>query len=336
PIRALGVPVTCLGITGSLGALAALPRLIGLLRRSKPDLVQCWMYHANLMGGLAALLAGRPKVIWGLRQSDIDPVLQKRSTVALARLGARLSRCLPDAIACVSHSAREVHAAIGYDPARLVVVPNGFDLDVFRPDAAARAELRAELGLGEATVLIGLAARFDPQKDIGNFLAAGRTVADGEPAAHFLLCGEGMDAANRELAAMIAAAGLAGRVHLLGRRSDMARVTAALDIAVNSSSFGEGFSNALGEALCCAVPAVATEVGDARIIIGEAGRIVPPRDAPALAAALLELIALGPAGRARLGALGREQMRKDYALAAIAARYRRLYDRVLVAGPVGE
>jgi glycosyltransferase involved in cell wall biosynthesis len=329
PIRALGVPVSALGLGSGAGAVFGLPGLIGRVRRARPDVVQCWMNHGNLMGGLAARAASTAPVLWSLRQSNLDPVLAKRGTMAVLRLGARFSRWLPDRILCVSESARRVHAALGYDESRMVVIPNGFDLDVFRPDPASRRVLRGELGIGADDVLVGLAARFDPQKDIGTFLAAAARVAAATAEARFLLCGEGMDAANPALARLIADAGVGARVHLLGRRTDMPRITSALDIAVSSSAYGEGFSNALGEALACAVPAVSTDVGDARQIVGEEGRIVPIRDPVALAAAIAELIALGAEGRARLGQEGRARMARDYALDAIARRYRAIYDEVL-------
>lgn len=329
PIRALGVPVSALGLGSGAGAVFGLPGLIGRVRRARPDLVQCWMNHGNLMGGLAARAASRAPILWSLRQSNLDPVLTKRGTMTVLRLGARFSRWLPDRILCVSESARRVHAELGYDDSRMVVIPNGFDLNVFRPDPAARLAVRAELGIDAEAVLIGLAARFDPQKDIGSFLRAAARVAAATAKTRFLLCGEGMDAANPVLARLIAETGLGARVHLLGRRADMPRITAALDIAVSSSAYGEGFSNALGEALAAAVPAVATDVGDAREIVGREGRIVPIRDPEALAAAMAELIALGAEGRARLGHEARARMARDYALDAIARRYRAIYEEVL-------
>jgi glycosyltransferase involved in cell wall biosynthesis len=329
PIRALGVPVTSLGLRGTVAAVLGLGRLTGLIRRSRADLVQCWMYHANLMGGVAARAAGGMPVIWGLRQSNLDPNHSKRGTIAVARWGARFSHMLPRQIVCVSQSARDVHAAMGYDAARMTLIPNGFDLDLFRPDAAARAALRDELGIGETMPLIGLAARFDPQKDIPTFLAAAVQVRASHPDTHFILCGEGMSPGHDALATLVAPHGLADHLHLLGRRSDMPRITAAFDIAVSSSAFGEGFSNTLGEALACGVPVAATNVGDSALITGEAGRIVAPGAPDALAGAINDLIALGPEGRALLGAAGRARMARDYGLAAIAARYQGLYDGIL-------
>lgn len=331
-IRALGVPVHALGLPRGAAALRGLPALAARIRRARPDLVQCWMYHANLMGGLAARLGTAAPVLWGLRQTDLDPVLSKPGTVRVAKLGARFSSHLPRRILCVSDSARRVHAAMGYDETRMVVIPNGFDLDHFRPNPAARAALRAELGLDPSTVLVGLIARFDPQKDVGGFVAAARRIVEDHEGTHFVLCGQGMDHRNSDLAAMISAKGLDDRLHLLGRRDDMAAVTAALDIVVSASAFGEGFSNTLGEALCCAVPVVATDVGESRRIVGAEGRVVAPRDPKALAAAVGELVAVGEAGRAALGAAGRARMARDYALPAVATRYHTLYEEVLTAG----
>lgn len=331
PIGALGVPVTSIGMSAGFGAFFKLPGLRSAINEARPDIVQTWMYHANLMGALALRGRHRPPLIWGLRQTGLDPHLSKRRTALVARAGARLSGGVPDRIVCVSETARDHHIAMGYDATKMVVIPNGFDLDVFRPDPEARRAVRAEIGVGEDTPVVGLVARVDPQKDHGTFLAAARTVAECVPQAVFVLCGEGAEDSNADLADIIAAAGLGERVRLLGVRSDIPRLTVALDVAVSSSAFGEGFSNALGEALSCAVPVVATDVGEARVIAGEEGRVVPPGDPSALAAAIADLLALDSSARRRLGQVGRQRMVQDYDLAGIADRYRQLYEVVSAA-----
>ena len=185
--------------------------------------------------------------------------------------------------------------------------------------------------MNENTPLVGLVARFDPQKDHGTFFDGARVVCETRPDAVFVLCCQKVDSANEALTRMIRKARLEQRVCLLGRRDDIARITASLDVAVSSSAFGEGFSNALGEALSCGVPVVATDVGESRSSVGDSGLVVPPEDAPALGAAIGELIALEPDARRRLGASGRERMLRNYGIAAIAARYRRLYEEILAA-----
>lgn len=336
PIRALGIPVTCLGLSGVSGLVPGVFRLARLIRSTRPDLVQSWMYHADFMALAAARIAGWSMgrslpVLWNLRTSNHDSLRSNPSTVRLAKALARLSRC-PARIVCVSCSAREAHAALGYDPARMVVIPNGFDLDRFRPDAAAGVALRQSLGIAARTPVIGMVARFDPMKDHAGLLAALsrlRRDSDGPPPFALVLVGEGMTASNPALVACIADHRLDGMVHCLGRREDMAALTAGFDLAVSASAFGEGFSNAIGEALASGVPVVATDVGDARRIVGDAGRIVPPEDPQALAAALSEMLAMEPRARQALGLKGRESMASSYGIAAIARAYHDLYSEVL-------
>jgi glycosyltransferase involved in cell wall biosynthesis len=207
----------------------------------------------------------------------------------------------------------------------MLVIPNGFDLETFRPDPQARAALRAELGISPSALLIGHVARFDSQKDHHTFVrAAGLLDGGANPNVDFLMCGEGVEATNRVLADWIAAAGIGPRCHLLGLRDDVARVHAALDVEV-SSSVGEGFSNAIGEAMACGVTCAATDVGDSATLIGDTGRIVPLRDPAALARACAELIEVGEAGRSRLGLAARQRIGERFGLPAITARYESLY-----------
>lgn len=334
-IAALGIPVINLGM--NKGRLAKGPALIAgflrlrrLIRQEQPDIVQAWMYHANLFAGLAAAtMPGAPPVIWGIRQSDLDPKISKPATIRIAKLGGRLSRRLSDKILCCSDVARVVHERIGYDPARMVVIPNGFDLGEFKPDPAARAAIRREIAVPDDAPVIGLVARFDAQKDHRNFLAAAGQVRKALPNAHFLLCGSGADAANREIAGWIDDFDLGASCRLLGARGDIPAVTAALDIAVSSSAFGEGFPNVLGEAMAAGVPCVATDVGDSRMIVGDTGRIVPPRASGALSDAMLSLLRLPADERRALGTAARRRIADEFEIGVIAARYLALYRATL-------
>lgn len=324
-IGALGVRVEALGMRRGLPNPGAVLRLARLLRGFRPDLIQTWMYHADLLGALAAPLAGRPTLVWNIRQSDLDPRQTRRGTRVVARLGALLSHWAPDRIVCCSERARAVHRALGYRDDILSVIPNGFDLGCFRPDPGARAELRAELGIDPGTPLVGLVARFDPQKDLQNFLAAAATVRSAQAGCRFLLCGLGMDPANAQLDGWIGAAGLAGDVHLLGPRHDTPRVFAALDLLVSSSAYGEGFPNVIGEAMACGVPCAVTDVGDSALIVSDTGIAVPPRDPQALAGAIARLLGEGPAGLTGRGRAARTHIAAHYDLQCIASRYAELY-----------
>ena len=328
-IAARGIPVTILGMSSGSGSVLGLIRLAQAMRRFKPDLVQAWMYHANLAAGLAVVFAGRPPVIWGIRQGDLDPRISKWTTRAIARFGAYCSHWLPDKIVCCAENARVLHEAMGYSQKRMIVIANGFDLDQFRPDHEARVAIRRELGLSESTPLIVMPARFDPQKDHQSLLQAAKILRAEMPKTHFILCGDGIDPHNGTLTGWIADHGLEDVIHLLGPRTDMARIMAACDVVVSSSAFGEGFPNVLGEGMAAGTPCVATDVGDARLIVGDTGRVVPPRDPQALAAALGDVLNLSDTERRRLGERARSRIAERYSLDAITAQYAALYQTTL-------
>lgn len=333
-IRALDVPVRGLNMRPGLPRPADILRLRRWLRAEQPQVVQTWMYHADLVGGLASRWAQRPPLVWNIRNSMLDPQTSKRSTYWTVQACAWFSRRWPAKIVSCSETALRLHADLGYDEQRMLVIPNGFDLSRFQPNAAARLAVRAELGLPDETPLVGAVGRFDPQKDYATFIAAAARLHTALPQVHFVLCGEGLNEENPLLTGWIADRGLQDVFHLLGRRTDVATITAALDVATSSSAYGEAFSNVMGEAMACGVPFAATDVGDARAILGETGRVVPPRQPAALAAAWQALLSLPEAERATLGAAARQRIQSHFSLPVIAAQYAALY-RGLAAGGEG-
>lgn len=326
-LRALGVPVQALGLNPRLPNPLAALRLAAQMRRFRPHVVQTWMYHANLLGGLAAKLAGSPPVVWGIHHALGDPAALKRATRAVVAAGGWLSAWAPARILCVAESSRRAHAALGYDESKLLVIPNGFDVQRFRPDPLSRARIRRALALDEELPLVGLCARYHPVKDHRTFLRAAEIIARSLPQARFALCGAGVSAENDELQGLVRAGGLEERCLLLGPRADMPALLAGLDLLV-SSSRSEAFSNVIGEAMACGVPCVVTDTGDSALIVGESGRVVGPGDAPALARACLEVLCLPPAERAALGRAARERVEREYPLERVVRQYAELYRRL--------
>jgi glycosyltransferase involved in cell wall biosynthesis len=321
-VRATGAELHTLNMARNRFSPLALFRLAGLIHRSRPDIVQTWLYHADLIGLLAARLAGRAPVVWTLRSSRLELHHYSKLTGLTITALSRLSRW-PAAILSNSTAGMNAHVAIGYRPRCARVIPNGIDTNTFRPSESARKEVRAELGIGADTPLIGCIARCDPMKDHLNvFSAFARVAAD----ARLLLAGRGTEPGNRELSNQICLGGLGPeQVIRLGERRDTDRIIAALDILVLGSAFGEGFPNALGEAMACGVPCVATDVGDNAAIIGGCGGIAPPRDPQALAEAMSCLLALSSDERRALGLRARERIQKDYSISAMVRRYSEEY-----------
>jgi glycosyltransferase involved in cell wall biosynthesis len=327
-LQAAGVPTTALGMSWSWPNPLAVGRLTRLLKRMQPDVVQTWLYHADLVGGLSARMAGVTAVAWNIRNNDLPSGRAKVRTRSIVRLLARLSHRVPDRIVCCSRAALETHIRLGYDGDRFDLIPNGFDVERFRPDPEARAQLRAELGLAPDTPLVGLVARFDPQKNHAGFFTAAGALHRSRPDVNFILVGSAVTTGNEMLVQHSREAGVDAVTHLLGERDDIPRITAALDIASSSSSWGEAFPNVLAEAMACGVPCVATDIGDAAYIVADTGIIVPRDDAPALARAWLELLGLPPAERAALGQRARRRVSDHFEIDAIANRYASLYEKM--------
>jgi glycosyltransferase involved in cell wall biosynthesis len=327
-IAKLGIPVKALEMRRGMPSITALVRLAKRLRDTRPRIVQTWMYHADLLGGLAARIVGNVPVVWGIRNGMLEPRGNRRTTIWTAKLCARVSARVPRRIAVNSEKARRFHEGMGYCATKMKVIPNGFDLTAFKPDAGMRRSVRQELGLSPDALLIGLIARFDPQKDHRNFFEAAHELIQKRPDAHFILCGDGVDSDNTVLASWIGEFGTKRQFHLLGRRDDVPRLTAALDIA-SCSSYAEAFPNVLGEAMACCVPCATTDAGDAVFIVGNTGIVVPAKNPRALADAWLRLVEMGCEGREQLGQSARQRVKEEFDINVIASRYKGLYEDIV-------
>lgn len=328
-IAALGIPVEAVGMKPGLLSPVGFFQLLRLLKHPRPDAVHTWMYHADLLGGLAARLAGISAISWGIRNGNLDRDKTKFSTRAVVGLCASVSKWVPLRILSCSEKARQIHVACGYVAEKMVVVPNGFDLTRFKPDNDARNKVRIDLGLDVDAPLVGLIGRFDPQKNHAGFFEAAGLLHDHMPHVHFVLAGQNIDMGNAALMQAITRAGVLANTHLLGLRSDMPELMAALDVLA-SSSYGEAFPNVLGEAMACGVPCVVTDVGDSAYIVGDTGRVVPPGDMTGLAVALEELLALPRPQKAGLDERARARVATHFEINKVVRQYEDFYETLLV------
>lgn len=326
----LGIEVVEVGAS-SIPSPADIARLRRELDRIDADVVQTWALYANVLGGIGARMARSGPIAWGVHHSDDDLALFGRRAIFTQRLEKRLATRLPARIVACSQSSFEMMRSLRYPMGKVTTIPNGFDLERFAPDPEARADLRSELGIGPDELVVGHVARFHPVKGHDLMLEAAATVAEREPRARFILCGTGIDRANPALAPL--AAPLGDRVLLLGERLQMPRIYPAFDLCV-SSSRTEALPLAVGEAMACGVPVVATDAGDSAAMVGDSGRIVPLRDPEGLAAGILELLQRPRGERERLGALGRERIERHYSLERMTAAYGELWTE-LAAGARG-
>ncbi|MGZ5170308.1 MAG: glycosyltransferase [Burkholderiales bacterium] len=327
--RQIDVPCELLGMRPRLDASWRVLRLARALRTLKPDIVQGWLYHGNVAATLAAAVTRtNAPVMWNIRGTLPSPAEKNWRSSLIIRLSGLLSPTAARIINNSVASAAEHEAQLGYPGRLAVVLANGFDTDIFCPSDEARVGLRAQCGIPGETLVVGLVGRYHAMKDHANFLRAAAVLNKLHPDVHYVLAGAKVDSENAELSALISQLGVRNKVHMLGCRHDMERVTAGLDVACSSSAYGEGFPNVIGEAMSCAVPCVVTDVGDSARIVADTGKVVPPRQPLALARALAEMLEAGNETRKALGARARERIIQHFSLDAIARQYEELYTRV--------
>jgi glycosyltransferase involved in cell wall biosynthesis len=328
-IQSLGIPVHGVGMQLGRPDPLSIWRLIQLVRKLKPGVIQGWMYHGNLAAQIVSTFLSHPvPVLWNIRHSLYDLAYEKWMTAWVIRLGAKLSR-KPAQILYNSNVSAAQHEALGYAADKRVMIPNGFDTDVFSPSEEAKSSIRKELEIPSTSPLIGLIGRYHPMKDHAGFIRAAAHLSKSHEEVHFLLAGRNVDADNEELMGLINELNLSRNVHLLGKRDDVNRLMASLDIASSSSYFGEGFPNVIGEAMACGVPCVVTDVGDSGAVVGDTGQVVPPKDPVAMASAWKHILDLGPQGRKELGMKARERVVNNFTLKKIVSEYENLYSRFL-------
>lgn len=328
-IAALGIPVQALGMMSGLPSPFGFFRLIRQVRQLRPDIVHTWLYHADLLGGLAARLAGITAICWGIRSSNLDTDKTHWQTRAVRRVCALLSHVIPKHIFLNSETARRIHVSLGYAADKMSVVPNGFDLSRFRPDDGARGKVRAGLACADDTLLVGIVGRFDPLKNHSGFISAMAMVHRNMPQVHLLLVGKGIDRDNEELMHSIERAALSANTHLLGPRDDVPELMAALDVLA-CPSHAEAFPNVVGEAMAAGVPCVATDVGDCAFIIGDTGHVVPAGDMAGFASGVEAMLKLSHAERTALGKKARARVASYFEIGRVVRRYEESYESLRV------
>lgn len=326
-----GINVQALGLTGIWDAWRVFRDLLYIIKKLKPDIVQTWMYHADLIGGLAARFSGVNNIIWGVRTTDLNAA-GFSGTVLVRKICSWLSRYVPRFIVCAAEESRKVHESVGYDDSRMVVIPNGFDLDRFVHLPKQRTTLRKQLRFEEEFLLVGYVGRFHAVKDQANFVRASGIVASMFPNVRFMMVGRELDLTNVQLRNWIEETRYADRFVLMGERSDIPECLASMDLFCLSSRT-EGFPNAVGEAMAMCLPCVVTDVGDAAMMVGDAGVVVPKEDSTALADGLCRLLALTTEQRSQLGQKARARIHNEFSMDRASERFAALYTQMIRKGP---
>lgn len=317
-VRLLHWPI---GPVYGLRGCAAFARLVGRLAARGYDVVQSQHEKADLMNALLPRGLGGGVRISSRRDMGFQKSARLRG--AFRRLNPRFDRIVAPSRAILD--ALVVDEGVAAD--RLVEIPNGVDVERFRPPTAeARAAARAAEGLGDDALAVICVASLSPIKRHADLVDAFAALRTRLPEARLLLVGDG--ALGGALHDRVAALGLGEVVRFLGVRDDVDRLLGAADVFVLASD-SEGMSNAILEAQACGLPTVATRVGGTPQLVLEAetGRLVPPRDPAALADAIAACA--DPGWRRDAGARARARVEREHSIAAMARRYDALYASLL-------
>lgn len=319
------VPVWALGmVPNARGVMLGVARLRKIIQKVQPDVIQGWMYHANLLA-LSAACTRRSStaVVWNIRRGLDDYTERRLRTRLVIRGNAALSKKVSGIVYCSSISKAQ-HEQFGFHSASSIVLENGFDANKFIPRLDARRDFREKYGVKDEEVLIGNIGRYDIAKGHSYLSEAFGLVLSQKPNARLVLIGRGIDERNGELSATLRACGCRERVIMLGEQEQIERFHPAFDLYC-SSSISEGFPNALSEAMSCGVPCVATDTGASRQLVEGVGRVVPSRDPVQLANAIVATINDGVEGRKDAGERSRQRILRRYTLPSVARRYFEFY-----------
>lgn len=314
-LGAAGIRVVDLGKRGRWDVLPFLVRLGRFLRRERPAILHSYLAVPNILAALLRPLLPDTRLVWGLRASNVD--LSRYDQ--LARLAYWLERRLsgrPDRIIANSLAGKRYAIDHGFPVEKITVIPNGIDTEHYRFQAEARTRVRAEWGLSEDDIVIGICARLDPMKGYEILIKALVQLRRDWPQAHLVCVGAGPLAYQNQLCRLAPNAGIVWT----GERDDMAAVYSAFDIATSASLFGEGFSNAIAEAMSCTRPCVVTDVGDSASIVADTGIVVPPGDAQTLSRCLAKLLAMSAEERHASGEHARQRIVEQFGVANLVER----------------
>jgi glycosyltransferase involved in cell wall biosynthesis len=286
-LRAMGAEV----ISVPMGRLPINPFKVAdarkVARAFGPDVIQGWMYRGNFLASLISRVIPK-RLFWGIFCTPIG----SNATLAgrlFFRLQARMSKGV-ESIVYNGTRARDEHQAEGFSSKKPITFLNGVDVEKFSPDPDLRAKTRAELGLRDPEVAMLVAARVHPQKDWPTIIEATRRC----PEVTVIAAGADTDTLPD-----------LPNLKRLGVRRDMIALYNAADIFALPSAFGEGTSVAMSEAMATGLPGIATDVGDNKDAIGDAGIVVPIKQ-PDLLVAAMQKLARDPEERRRLATRARE------------------------------
>ncbi|MDC3262037.1 glycosyltransferase [Candidatus Pseudothioglobus singularis] len=329
-LQASGIEVCSLGLKSPLSLPIIFIRLIKFIRKANPDIVHTWMFHADLLGGLAAWVM-RKKVIWSIRNTDISINSGTASTTKyIMHACAFLSSYVPKRIVCVANASAISHSNYGYNEKIMITIANGYDVDKINQAATKipKDTFRHSLNIAQDAIVIGSVGRYNDYKDYPTFIKTATILLKSHPTLQFLMVGKDVDDDNTTLVQLIASTGYQNNFILLGERDDVPACLSIMDIFC-LHSISEGFPNALGEAMSIGLPCVTTDVGDAAMMLENQALVVEHSQPILLARSLQNLLDLSSTKRKQIGKELQQHIKNEYSIVKVQKSYEALYQKVI-------
>ena len=307
-----GVKVVCLHRKHRWDIFSVIIRLFKAIKSIRPNVIHGYMLGTNELCFILARLLNI-KVVWGIRNSNIDFLDFDWFTRLKFLIGTWMSRYV-DLMIANSESGKNDHIVRGYSENNWRIIPNGINITRFYPNRPVGEEMRSEWGIKKDSVVIGIVGRIHPMKDHTTFLKAAAMFLKERGDAFFICIGTGSDSYKRKLHDLENKLNISHRTIWTGTVDNMCRVYNVLDVLSSSSAYGEGFSNAIGEAMACGVLCVVTDVGDSGTVLGDAGFVIPPRNQMALVEGWKRILNLSEKERTNLSIFARNRIKNLYSL----------------------
>lgn len=318
-LHEVGIPVINLNKSGRWDLISFIKRLFTAVNRVNPHVIYGFLGTPNILTILVKPLFRNIRMVWGVRASNVDLNRYDWLSRVSYRIECRLAK-FADLIICNSHAGLDYAIHNGFPISKTMVIPNGIDIERFCPDAEAGKRIRRIWGISDNEILIGLVGRLDPMKDHPTFIKAASVLTRENKDVCFVCVGDGPEPYKTELKYLSLKLGLGGRILWPGACYDMPSVYNALDIAVSSSSFGEGFPNVLGEAMACGTYCVVTDVGDSAKVVGNTGIVVPSNSPDILAEGWRTILARTGDEKAILARQARQRIVDNFSIDSLISK----------------
>jgi glycosyltransferase involved in cell wall biosynthesis len=324
-IKNKGIKLYTLNMKHSKHIFKSLFKLLKIVKKEKPDILQTWMYHADIFGVVVKIFFPKIKLFWNIRHSKLIKGVDKNSTIFIAKLCALFSN-ITKYIICGSNAAKTTHISMGYTPKKMEVIQNGFNLASYKPRVESNKIIKNELNIPDEGFVIGHVGRFHPIKNHRLLIEAFIELSKKHKNLYLILAGRNVDLNNTELNRIISKSKVSENIFLLGQQEDIMKIMHSMDVFV-LPSLSEGFPNVLGEAMACGISCIASDVGDCREIIGNTGIMLNSIDKDELKKSIEKFILFDANTRRKMSVLSRERIENNFNIVNKINEYEILYNK---------